>query len=189
MFKYLSYVLPSLLLIGCVSEQERYESMYRYEQTMRNQCEHALGFKTGTQNYMNCRMFYDEYLSAKGYDTEYMSFSKAQNIQNQISDLNNQCSRYWGTTGISGVNLWNCVQKLGNKTIQEYNHQKELKEQEDMLTRSISAGQKQANENTQLQERIDAERMRVAKETGKNPKKIECTTRTYSNGYIKVKCK
>ena len=76
-----------------------------------------------------------------------------------------------------------------NKFIEEYKRQKELKEQEDMLTRSISAGQKQANENTQLQERIDAERMRVAKETGKNPKKIECTTRTYSNGYIKVKCK
>ena len=85
MKKYLYLVASCLILSACISEQERYESMYRYEQTMRNQCEHALGFKTGTQNYMNCRMFYDEYLSAKGYDTEYMSFSKAQNIQNQIA--------------------------------------------------------------------------------------------------------
>ena len=68
-------------------------------------------------------------------------------------------------------------------------HEKELKEQEEMLTRSIAAGQKEANDDARLQARIDAERERVARETGKNPKKIYCTTSTKSNGYIKVKCK
>ncbi len=189
MKKYLNLILPCLVLMGCVSEQEQRESMYRYEETMRNQCEHALGFSVGTQNYMNCRMFYDEYLSAVGYSTTSMSFSNVQNIQNQISSLNEQCGRYWGTVGISGKNLWNCVQQLGNKTISEAAHQKELQEEEEMLTRSIAEGQKEANDDARLQERIETERMNVAKLTGKNPKKIKCTTRQSSNGYVKVKCK
>ena len=178
-----------LILTACVSEQERRESMYRYEETMRNQCEHTLGFSVGTQGYMDCRMFYDEYLPAAGYSTTSMSFSNAQRIQDQINELNNQCARYWGTSGISGANLWNCVQKLGNKTIEEAEHQRELKEEEEMLTRSIAQGQKQANDDARIQERVDAERMRVAQLTGKNPKKINCTTRQSSNGYVKVKCK
>ena len=187
--KNLFVLVPCLALMACVSEQEQRESMYRYEETMRNQCEHSLGFPTGTQNYMNCRMFYDEYLNSQGYDTSYMSFSKAQNIQNQVDNLNTQCSRYWGREGISGANLWACVQQLGNKAIQDAQHQKELKEQEEMLSRSISAGQTEAYDNARLQERIDAERDRVAKATGKNPKKIDCRTYTKSNGYIQVKCK
>ena len=182
-------LLTCLTLTGCVSEQEQRESMYRYEETMRNQCEHTLGFATGTQGYMNCRMFYDEYLPAAGYSTTSMSFSNAQRIQNQIDSLNNQCARYWGTSGISGANLWSCVQQLGNKVIDEAEHQRELKEKQEMLTRSIADGQKEANDDARLQERIDAERMRVAQATGKNPKKIYCTTRQSSNGYIKVKCK
>ena len=189
MKRYLSLILSCVLVAGCVSEQERRESMYRYEETMRNQCEHTLGFSVGTQGYMNCRMFYDEYLPAAGYSTTSMSFSNAQNIQNQINSLNNQCERYWGTSGISGVNLWNCVQQLGNKVIDEAERQRELKEKEEMLTRSIAEGQKEANNDARLQERIDAERMRVAQQTGKNPKKIYCTTRQSSNGYVKIKCK
>ena len=78
---------------------------------------------------------------------------------------------------------------LGEKKIEKLKHEKELKEQEEMLTRSIAAGQKEANDASKLQDRIDAERERVAKETGKNPKKIECKTYNKSNGYIQVKCK
>ena len=189
MKKHLKLILPCLVLMGCVSEQEQRESMYRYEQTMRNQCEHTLGFAVGTQNYMNCRMYYDEYLPVAGYSTTSMSFSNAQNIQNHIDALNNQCARYWGTSGIGGANLWNCIQQLGNKVIDEAEHQKELKEKQEMLTRSIADGQKEAIEDTRLQERVEAERMRVAQLTGKNPKKINCTTRQSSNGYVKVKCK
>ena len=182
-------LMTCLPLLGCVSEQEQRESLYRYEETMRNQCEHVLGFRTGTQNYMNCRVFYDEYLEATGHATSYMSFSKAQSIQREVDDLNNQCSRYWGQEGISGQYLWSCIQVFGNKQIEQAKREKELKEQEEMLTRSIAAGQKEANDDARLQERIDAERERVARETGKKLKKVKCTTRTQSNGYIKVKCK
>ena len=106
-----------------------------------------------------------------------------------MDSLNDRCARYWGQEGISGQNLWTCVQLFGNKQIEQAKHEQELKEQEEMLTRSIAAGQKEANDDARLQARIDAERERVARETGKNPKKIKCTTRTQSNGYIKVKCK
>lgn len=183
------FFMLCLALTACVSEQERQESMYRHESTMRNQCEHKMGFKTGTQDYMNCRVFYDEYFEMMGYSVDYMSFSKAQNIKNQVDGLNTQCERYWGKAGIAGENLWACVKMLGEKKIEKLKHEKELKEQEEMLTRSIAAGQKEANDASKLQDRIDAERERVAKETGKNPKKIECKTYNKSNGYIQVKCK
>ena len=184
----LFWILP-LMLGACVSDQERRESMYRYEQTMRNQCDQTMGFAPGTQNYMDCRMHYDEYLKAVGYDTSYMTFYKAQNIQNKIDTLNSKCSRYWGKEGISGNYLWRCIQQLSQQEMAQAKHEKELKEQEEMLSRSISAGQTEAYENARLQSRIDAERERVARTTGKNPKKIYCSTYTKSNGYIQVKCK
>lgn len=189
MYQKLGILSLCVLLGACVSEQERRESMYRYEQTMRNQCEHTLGFATGTQNYMNCRLFYDEYLAAIGYPTGSMSFSKADAIQSRINALNTKCTRYWGTQGLGGQNLWYCVRQLGDKQIEQAKHEQELQEQEEMLTRSIAAGQKEANDDNRLQARIEAERERVAKEKGKNPKKVKCSTYTKSNGYVQVKCK
>ena len=94
MYQKLGILSLCVLLGACVSEQERRESMYRYEQTMRNQCEHTLGFATGTQNYMNCRLFYDEYLAAIGYPTDSMSFSKAGDIQSRINALNTKSYSY-----------------------------------------------------------------------------------------------
>ena len=183
------FVVMALLVSACVSEQERRESLYRYEQTMRNQCEHRLGFSAGTSNYMSCRMFYDEYLTEMGYTSDGMSYNKADRIQSKIDELNNQCSMYWGVEGISGQYLWSCIQTLAGKAMEKAKHERELKEKEEVLTRSIAAGQKEANNDARLQERIEEERMRVAKLKGKNPKKINCSTTTQSNGYIKVKCK
>ena len=181
--------LVGIGLTSCVNEQERRESAYRFEQTMRNQCEHTLGFPAGTQGYMECRMFYDKVLKYADIDTNYMSFSKAQQIQNRIDATTNKCLSYWGRDNMAKSSLWSCIKDQGQEAIDEAIHQKELKEQEDMLTRAIASGQKEANDDNRLQERIDAERERVAKETGKNPKKIKCKTYNKSNGYIQVKCK
>ena len=68
-------------------------------------------------------------------------------------------------------------------------HQKELQEREDVLTRSIANGQKDADAERRLQDRIDAEREWVAKEKKKKPSKVKCKTYEKSNGYIQVKCK
>ena len=51
------------------------------------------------------------------------------------------------------------------------------------------SGKKDADAERRLQERIDAERDRVAQETGKRPSKVKCKTYEKSNGYIQVKCK
>ena len=181
--------LICLGLIGCVSEQERRESAYRYEQTMRNQCEHTLGFQTGTRNYMECRMFYDKVLKYADFTTNSMSFNQAQRIQDYIDSGTKKCLNYWGTDRMEKSALWACIKEREQEQIDEAIHQKELKEKEEMLTRAIATGQKEANDDNRLQERIDAERERVAKETGKNPKKIKCKTYNKSNGYIQVKCK
>jgi len=181
--------LVCLGLVSCVSEQERRESAYRYEQTLRNQCEHTLGFSAGTKKYMECRMFYDKVMKYSDFNVNSMSFNQAQKIQDYIDSETRKCRNYWGKEGMEKSALWACIKERGQEQIDEAVHQKELQEKEEMLTRAISAGQKEANDDNRLQERIDAERERVAKETGKNPKKIECKTYTKSNGYIQVKCK
>ena len=181
--------LACIGLAGCVSEQEQREAAYRLEQTMRNQCEHTLGFPAGTQSYMECRMFYDKVLKYSSIDSSYMSFSNAQKIQNRIDATTQKCRNYWGRDNMQKSALWTCIKDQEQEAIDEAIHQKELRENEEMLTRAIASGQKEANDDNRLQERIDAERERVAKETGKNPKKIKCKTYNKSNGYIQVKCK
>ena len=70
----------------------------------------------------------------------------------------------------------------------EYKRQQELAEQERIMRDAYADAQQEANEAARVQARIDEERARVAAATGKNPKKIYCTSSTKSNGYIKVKC-
>ena len=177
-----------LLISACVSEQEQREATYRYEEVMRNQCEHTLGFPSGTEGYMNCRMFYDEVLKYANMNGT-KSFSRVSQIQNRIESTNAECRRYWGQEGMTRSALWSCIQKKENDFIDEALHQKELEEKEDVLTRSIASGQKDADAERRLQDRIDAERERVAKEKGKRPSKVKCKTYNKSNGYIQVKCK
>lgn len=178
------------LMVGaCVSEQEQREAMNRFEETIRNQCVNRLGFVVATQEYMNCRMYYDEYLSAIGYNVSSMSFSKVQGIQGKIDSLNQQCSHYWGASDISNSDLWSCIQRLGNKVVNEAERKKELQEEEDMLKRSIVEAHKEASDDAYIKERIEIERMKLAQLTGKNPQKIYCTHRQSLNGYVKVDCK
>ena len=179
-------LLGVLIMTGCASAEEQRAAAYRYEEMMRAQCA-RLGFSVGTQSYMSCRLFYDEYLKAYGYDSAY-SLRGVQNMQSKIDGLTSQCSQYWGQSGV-GSYLWPCIQQLGQRQIEEIRRQKELQEQEDMLTRSFAEGQREANEEARIQALIDEERMRVAREKGKKPKNVYCTTSTKSNGYIKVKCK
>ena len=183
------YLLGTFLLISaCVSEQEQREASYRFEEVMRNQCEHTLGFASGTEGYMNCRMFYDEVLEYAGL-TGTKSYSRVNQIQQRIETTNAECRRYWGQEGMTQAALWSCVQKKENAFIDEAIHQKELQEKEDVLTRSIANGQKDADAERRLQDRIDAERERVAKKKKKSPSKVKCKTYEKSNGYIQVKCK
>ena len=185
----IALMLLCIGLAGCVTEQEQREASYRFEQAMRNQCEYTLGFPAGTQGYMECRMFYDKVLKYSSYGSGTMSFSRVQQIQNRIDTTTKKCLSYWGRDNMAKSALWSCIKEQEQEAIDEAIHQKELQEQEDMLTRAIASGQKEANDDNRLQERIDAERERVAKETGKNPKKIKCKTYNKSNGYIQVKCK
>ena len=182
-------VLVFMGLTACVSEQERREAAFRYEQALRDQCEQTLGFKAGTQNYMECRMFYDKVIKYSDIDTTSMSFYRVQMLQERINATTQKCRSYWGKDNMPKSALWKCIKEQEQEQIDEAIHQKELKEEEAMLTRAISTGQKEANEDNRLQERIEAERERVARETGKNPKKINCKTYNKSNGYIQIKCK
>ena len=177
------------LLSACVSPEEQAAAKYRMEQTLKVQCSQTLGFHLGTPQYMQCQMFYEDMLDVWNISFGYPSFSTSDRLERSIQEQNAKCLRYWGSENIDKKSLWTCVHQLGQEAIAEKAHQKELKEQEQMLTRSIASGQTQANEEARLQERIDAERERVAKETGKPPKKVKCKTYYKSNGYIQVKCK
>ena len=189
MKKSLFFVFAFLFLTGCISPEERAAATYRMEQTLKNQCTQKLGFQVGTSNYMQCQMFYEEMMEVWGISLNYASFYKSDKLARNIETQNATCLRYWGSESIEKTALWECVRKIGQEQIDEVARQKELKEKEEILTRSIASGQIQANEEARLQERIEAERDRVAKETGKPHKKVECKTYHKSNGYIQVKCK
>ena len=188
MKKYISLIVL-FFLVGCVSPEEQAAAKYRMEQALKTQCSQTLGFSVGTSQYMECQMFYEDMLDTWNVSFSYPSFYTSDRLARLIQEQNSKCLRYWGTQNIDKKALWSCVYQLGLEAIEEKAHQKELEEKEKMLTRSIAAGQTQANEEARLQERIDAERDRVAKETGKPPKKVKCKTYHKSNGYIQVKCK
>ena len=187
--KKLGILFICLGLCGCISPEERAAAQYRMRETLKNQCGQTLGFQAGTQDYMNCQMFYDKVMEANHFYISNASFRSSDSLNAYIKNQNETCYYYWGSNNIDKKALWDCVYKIGNEEIEEAKHQKELKEQEELLTRSISAGQKEANDDRRLQERIEAERERVAKETGKHPKNVTCKTYNKSNGYIQVKCK
>ena len=177
-------VLSCLMLTACISEQEQREATYRYDQLMKNQCEMTLGFPAGTEGFMNCRMFYEnlfEYESMMGT----MSYNRVQQIQNRIYETNNMCRRYWGGDRMDKSVLWSCIQQNEQARINDIIHQREMAEQEEMLKRSI----KEADEERELQHRIDMERHKVAREKHKRPSDVRCKTYNKKHGYVQVKCK
>ena len=188
MYKILLSAVCALTLTACVSDEERLGSKYQFQSMVQDQCANTLGFKVGTTNHMKCQLFYEDMFKYE-VENDYWSYSKVSKMEQQIYDLNQQCQSYWGGAQITKSALWTCVQQKGNSLMEEAKHQKELKEQERVMRNAIADGQKDAYEEARLQARIDEERDRVAKLTGKNPKKIRCKTSKKSNGYIKVKCK
>ena len=187
MKKEILIVMLCMGLTACISAEERRAANYRYDESLYNKCAYRLGFSPGTQNYMNCRMFYDEYFTDMGY-TKWMSLSSVQKIQTKMDALTNKCLGYWGQSGAGAAQVWPCIQYFGKKELTEYKRQQELAEQERIMRDAYADAQQEANEAARVQARIDEERARVAAATGKNPKKIYCTSSTKSNGYIKVKC-
>jgi len=181
-------LIPCLLLTACISEQEQREASYRFEQLMRGQCEQTLGFRSGTEGYMNCRMFYDNLFEYAGL-TGTMSYYRVQQIQNRVYETTNECRRYLGQSNMDKKALWACIQQKEQDYIDDVIHERELQEQEEILTRSIANGQKEANEDFELSRKIEAERMKVAREKHKKPSEVHCKTHTKMNGRVKIKCK
>lgn len=177
-------LISCLFLASCVSEQEQREATYRYEQLMKNQCEVTLGFPAGGEGYMNCRMFYENLFDQESMMGT-MSYNRVQQIQNRVYQTTNNCRRYWGGDRMDKAALWSCVQQTEQSRIDEIIHQREMAEQEEILKRSL----KEADEERELQRRIDMERHRVAREKHKRPEDVKCKTHNKKHGYVQVKCK
>ena len=186
MYKVLLPITFAVILTACISEEERLGSQYQFQSIIQDQCE-QMGFKMGTTQSMQCQMFYEDVFK---YEIDnYWSYSRVQQVENKMYQMRDQCQNYWGNKQISPSALWLCVQKKGQAMKEQAEHERQLKEQEELMRNAIADGQKSAYEDARIQARIDEERNRVAQLTGKNPKKIYCSTSTKANGYVKVKCK
>ena len=177
-------LIPCLLLTACISEQEQREANYRFEELMKGQCEQTLGFAAGTEGYMNCRMFYDNLFDYAGLMGT-MSYYRVQRIQNRVYETTNECRRYWGKDNMDKGALWACIQQKEQAYIDDVIHDRELREQEEALTRSM----KEADRERELNHRIERERMKVAREKHKRPSDVKCKTYNKKHGYVQVKCK
>lgn len=177
------------VLCSCISVEERTAAKNRMNSTLNQQCSVTMGFKLGTEEYMQCRMFYDDVLRYRNININNMSLSSADSFRVEMEDLNKTCMEYLGNFNPPPGAIWNCVHKKEQDAIDAAIRKKELKEEEEMRQRSLSNAMKDANADERLQKRIDEERERVAAETGKRPSKVKCKTYEKSNGYIQVKCK
>jgi hypothetical protein len=81
--------------------------------------------------------------------------------------------------------LWSCITQTEEERIAEIIHQRELREQKQILKESL----KEASRERHLRERIDAERHRVAREKRKHPSDVDCKVHHKWNGRDKIKCK
>ncbi len=185
----LFFIIVCALLSGCISPEERAASKNRMNSILNQQCSVTMGFKQGTKDYMNCRMFYDDVLRYQGIDITYMSLTRVDRFRVNLEDLNQTCMQYLGNFKPKAGEIWECVHKKEKDKIDEAIRKQQLKEQEEMQQRAISSALKEANDDARLQERIDAERNRVAAEKGVRPSDVTCKTYHKRNDYIQVKCK
>ena len=177
------------VLCACISAEERAAAKNRMNSVLNRQCSVTMGFKLGTEEYMQCRMFYDDVLRYKNLNINSMSLSSADSFRVKMEDLNKTCMQYLGNFNPPPGAIWTCVHKKEQDVIDEAIRKRDLKEEEEMRTRSLSNAMKDANADDRLQKRIDEERERVAAETGKRPSKVKCKTYNKSDGYVQVKCK
>ena len=175
-------LLACLALTACISEQEQLEATNQYRQLMQNQCANILGFRAGSEGYMECQMFYEGLFDYEGM-TGTMSFSRVSSIRNRVNRTTNDCRRYWGADQMDKSALWACIHRTEQERIDEIIHQREMREQEEILRRTIEA----AEEEKELNRRIEKERMRVAHEKHKRPEDVRCKTKN-KHGHVKVYC-
>ena len=176
-------------LCSCVSPEEKLAAKNRMNATLNQQCAVTMGFKQGTEEYMQCRMFYDDVLRYNKIYINNLSLAEADSFRVKMEDLNQTCMQYLGNFNPPPGAIWNCVHKKEQDVIDEAIRKRDLKEEEEMRTRSLSTALKDANADARLQERIEEERNRVAAEKGKRPSKVKCKTYDKGNGYTQVKCK
>lgn len=173
------------MLVGCISEQERFAAHQKLEDVLETQCEQKMGFQKGTQAYMQCRTFYDGILQEEGFSSDYYGLGTVLGFENKIDEANEHCATLWGNMPKRAAVLWPCVQERLQADANRVIHERELREQRQMYKGAAV----EANNDIYLKERIDAEREKVSKETGKSPSKINCRTYPKSNGYVQIKCK
>ena len=187
MRKFLFIIL--LGITACVSDAERQEALYRYESLIRNQCSQTLAFPIGTHSFIDCRRFYNDWFASLEIDTHSLSNSKAKYLEDLVVSLNQTCRIYWGGADIVPDELWRCIQDRAKLETSVFRHQKQLDEQEDILLRKIATGKAEANERVLWQERVEAERQKVAREKGKRIDQVKCRTIKKMNGDLKVRCR
>ena len=98
--KKVSLLFICLWLCGCVSPEERAAAQYRMRETLKTQCMQTLGFKAGTQDYMNCQMFQDKVMEANHFYISNASFRSSDLLDAYIKNQNETCYYYWGSNNI-----------------------------------------------------------------------------------------
>ena len=132
-----------LTLSACISAEELEAAQYAYQSVLQEQCEDVLGFPIGTNQHMQCRMFYENMY--KYQTSSYMTMSHVERIRAQIQSMTQLCQSYWGDQDMAQTALWSCIQQKGNDIIAENKRKKELEDQADMLNQAFGNGDSYRN--------------------------------------------
>lgn len=178
-------LIPLILLSGCISAEEQQAAHYRLEQVLMTQCSETMGFKKGTTEYLKCRTFYETITPDEGFSSDYYGVGAVMGFEDKITEVNTHCTNLLGATNPKAGQIWPCVQEKHTQEVAKIKHDREMQEQQRLMTSSME----KAEADNRLQERILAERERVAAATGKKPQDVTCRTYYKSESYTQIKCK
>ncbi len=172
------------ILCGCSFLEDYQANAYQLEYKLQMLCSQGIGTQVATQEYAQCRIFYDKLMLQYGINSQRPSSYQISTLTDRANLSSQRCTSY----GLRGRQVWQCMQEQETMQANEYERRKIAQEKEESLQRSNASGMKEANEAERRQAMIDAERARVMKEKGKRASEVDCSVYEKWNGAVVVKC-
>ena len=108
----LGTVLLTSLLLTTGADSDRIGEA-RYQAALDRQCEETLGFTKGSEENMQCHLFYERLFRRLYPVSDSVSADVAEQVEKKIEKMNTTCEGYFKDGVISKSALWTCVQEQG----------------------------------------------------------------------------
>ena len=129
---FLGTILFTSLLASSVAG-DHYAAEARYQSVLQRQCTEVLGFEEGSEQNMNCQLFYEKLFRRLYHISDLTNLSTVNRVEAKIEKLNTTCQNRYGDQTIPSDVLWNCIQQQGELERAESTYQERRQERRDLL--------------------------------------------------------